>query len=311
MIRIVRGAALGVAIALAVTGCGGGKKGGGNPLDQSSGKAGGAGSVVVGSANFPESQVLGEVYAQALEAKGIKVTRKFDIGSREVYYGQVKSGAITVMPEYNGALLTTSVDPKSTAVTTGQVNAELKAKLPSTLAILDSSQAEDKDSVTVNPQTASRYHLKSIADLKPVAGQLTIGGPSEFKTREQGLVGLKSNYGLTFKKFQPFDANAQTTLVKLLKNNSIQAADLFTTDPTISANHFVVLSDPQNVFSAQNVTPLVYKSGVNATATAALNAVSAKLTTQDLLDMMTQVVIDKDDPSTAAKDWLKKAGLAG
>jgi len=143
-----------------------------------------------------------------------------------------------------------------------------------------------------------------------VAGQLTIGGPSEFKTRQQGLVGLQSKYGLKFKKFQPFDANAQTTLVKLLKDNKIQAADLFTTDPTISANKFVVLQDPQNVFSAQNVTPLVYKSGVNATAQAALNAVSAKLTTQDLLDMMTKVVGEKQDQETVAKDWLSKAGLA-
>jgi osmoprotectant transport system substrate-binding protein len=305
--RIVRGALLGVVVSLAVSACGGSDKGGGNPLDQ---RTDSGGSVVVGSANFPESQLLGEVYAQALEAKKIKVTRKFNIGSREVYYDQVKSGAITVMPEYNGALLTTSVDPKSTAVTSNDVNAALKAKLPSTLAILDSSQAEDKDSVTVNAQTAQKYNLKSIADLKSVAGQLTIGGPSEFKTREQGLVGLQSKYGLKFKKFQPFDANAQTTLVKLLKNNSIQAADLFTTDPTISANKFVVLQDPQNVFSAQNVTPLIYKSGVNATAQSALNAVSAKLTTQDLLDMMTKVVSDKEDPETVAKDWLSKAGLA-
>ncbi|MCO5973316.1 ABC transporter substrate-binding protein [Actinoallomurus soli] len=312
MIRIVRGAALGVTVALALAACGGGggDKNGGNPLDQKS-SGGGAGSVVVGSANFPESQLLGEVYAQALEAKGVKVTKKFNIGSREVYYDQVKSGAITVMPEYNGALLTTSVDKSSTAVTTDQVNSELKAKLPSTLEVLDSSKAEDKDSVTVNSQTAAKYHLKSIADLKSVAGQLTIGGPSEFKTRQQGLVGLESKYGLKFKKFQPFDANAQTTLVKLLKNDSIQAADLFTTDPTITANKFVVLEDPQNVFSAQNVTPLVYKSGLNATGVAALNAVSAKLTTQDLLAMMTKVVSDKDDASTVAKDWLKQAGLGG
>ena len=308
MIRIVRGAALGAVLALAISACGGSDdKGGGNPLDQET--TGGGGNVVVGSANFPESQLLGEVYAQALEAKGVKVTRKFNIGSREVYYSQVKSGAITVMPEYNGALLTTSVDPKSAAVTTDQVNAELKAKLPSTLAVLDSSQAEDKDSVTVNSQTAQKYHLTSIADLKPVAGQLTIAGPSEFKTRQQGLVGLQTKYGLKFKQFQPFDANAQTTLVKLLKDNKIQAADLFTTDPTISANKFVVLQDPQNVFSAQNVTPLVYKSGVNATAQAALNAISAKLTTQDLLDMMTRVVSDKEDQETVAKDWLSKAGL--
>jgi osmoprotectant transport system substrate-binding protein len=310
MIRIVRGAVLGVVAALALAACGGGGggKGGGNPLDQ---KSGGAGSVVVGSANFPESQLLGELYAQALEAKGVKVTRKFNIGSREVYYDQVKSGAITVMPEYNGALLTTSVDKTSTAVTTADVNAGLKAKLPPTLEILDSSKAEDKDSVTVNSQTAQKYNLKSIADLKPVAGQVTIAGPSEFKTREQGLVGLQKRYGLTFKKFQSFDANAQTTLVKLLTNNSIQAADLFTTDPTIAQNKLVVLQDPQNVFSAQNVTPLVYKSGVNATAQAALNAVSAKLTTQDLLTMMTKLVINKDDASAVAKDWLKQAGLGG
>jgi osmoprotectant transport system substrate-binding protein len=106
MIRIVRGAVLGVVVALAVSACGGSKKDSGNPLNQKP-AGGGAGSIVVGSANFPESQLLGEVYAQALEAKGVKVTRKFNIGSREVYYDQVKSGAITVMPEYNGALLTT------------------------------------------------------------------------------------------------------------------------------------------------------------------------------------------------------------
>jgi osmoprotectant transport system substrate-binding protein len=308
MIRIFKGAVIGVVIALAVSACGSGDKkgGGGNPLDQN---AGGSGSLVVGSANFPESQLLGEIYAQALEAKGIKVTRKFNIGSREVYFDQVKSGAITVMPEYNGALLTTSVDKTSTAVTTADVNAALKAKLPPTLAMLDSSAAEDKDSVTVNAQTAQKFNLKTIADLKPVASQLSIGGPSEFKTREQGLVGIEKKYGVQFKKFQPFDANAQTTLVKLLSKNTIQAADLFTTDPTIATNKFVVLQDPQTVFSAQNVTPLIYKSKVNATAQAALNAVSAKLTTQDLLILMTKLVINKDDPSTVAKGWLDQSGL--
>jgi osmoprotectant transport system substrate-binding protein len=310
MIRIVRGAALSVVVALALSACGGSSdKGSGNPLDQKT-DGGGSGSITVGSANFPESQLLGEVYAQALEAKSVKVTRKFNIGSREVYYDQVKSGAITVMPEYNGALLTTSVDKASTAVTTADVNAALKAKLPPALAVLDSSQAEDKDSVTVNPQTATKYKLKTIADLKAAAPQLTIGGPSEFKTRQQGLVGLEKTYGLKFKKFQSFDANAQTTLVKLLKGDKIQAADLFTTDPTISQNKFVVLQDPQNVFSAQNVTPLIYKSGVNAAAQTTLNAVSAKLTTQDLLAMMTKLVVDKDDAETVAKDWLKQAGLA-
>ncbi|GAA0219044.1 ABC transporter substrate-binding protein [Actinomadura nitritigenes] len=309
MKHIIRGAAVGLVAALTLSACGGGG-GGGDDKNPLSGGGAAKGTITVGGANFPESGLIGEIYAQALEAKGLKVTRKFNIGAREIYYDQVVKGGIGVMPEYNGALLTTSVDKTSTASTTDEVNAALKAKLPSSVEILDSAQAEDKDSVTVNPQTASKYHLKSIADLKPVANQLTIGGPSEFKTRQQGLVGLKKVYGLEFKKFQPFDAGAQATLVKLLTDDKIQAADLFTTDPTIVQKKLVVLEDPQHVFSAQNVTPLVNKSAVNAQATAALNAVSAKLTTQDLLDMMKRIAIDKDDQEKVAKDWLTKNGLA-
>ncbi|MWK33537.1 glycine/betaine ABC transporter substrate-binding protein [Actinomadura sp. J1-007] len=305
---MIRGAAVGLVAALALSACGGGGDDDkDNPL---SGGGGGKGTITVGGANFPESGLIGEIYAQALEAKDIKVSRKFNIGAREVYYDQVVKGGISVMPEYNGALLTTSVDKSSTAATTEEINAALKAKLPAGVEILDSAKAEDKDSVTVNEQTATKYKLKSLNDLKPIAGQLTIAGPSEFKTRQQGLVGLKTKYGLNFKKFQPFDAGAQPTLVKLLKKDQIQAADLFTTDPTILENKFVVLDDPLHVFSAQNVTPLVHKSAVNDQARAALNAVSAKLTTQDLLDMMKRLVGDKDDQEKVAEDWLKKAGLA-
>ncbi|WP_199487871.1 ABC transporter substrate-binding protein [Actinomadura spongiicola] len=305
MKKLIRGAVVGLVAALTLTACGGDSGDNDNPL------AGGGdgGTVTVGGANFPESNLLGEIYAQALEAKDLKVTRKFNIGAREVYYDQVVKGGIGVMPEYNGALLTTSVDKSSTAATTEEINAALKAKLPPSVEILNSAQAEDKDSVTVNAQTAAKYNLKSIADLRPVAKELVIAGPSEFKTRRQGLVGLKDAYGLEFKKFQPFDAGAQATLVKLLTENEIQAADLFTTDPTIQQNKLVVLEDPKNVFSAQNVTPLVHESSVNATGRAALNAVSAKLTTQDLLDMMKRVVIDKEDQEKVAEAWLKKSGL--
>jgi osmoprotectant transport system substrate-binding protein len=310
MKRIARFAAVGAVAALALTACGSSKSGS-NPLSSggSTGKAA-SGTIVVGSANFPESAALAEIYAQALEAKGFKVTRKFNIGAREIYYNQVVSGGISVIPEYDGALLTTSVDKTSTAVTTDEVNAALKAKLPAAVAILDSSKAEDKDSITVNAQTAQKYNLKSIADLKPVAGQLTIGGPSEFKTRAQGLVGLKSKYGVVFKKFQPVDAGAQSSLESLLSKNEIQAADLFTTDPTILTNKFVVLDDPMHLFAAQNVTPLIYKAAVPAQAQAALNAISAKLTTQDLLSILQQITVDKKDQETVAKAWLAQAGLA-
>jgi osmoprotectant transport system substrate-binding protein len=306
MSRIARGAALALTATLALSACSSSKSS--NPL-QPAPASGTAKEVVVGGSNFYESKLVGEIYAQALEAKGIKVTRKFDIGAREVYYGQVQSGAITVMPEYNGALLATSVDKTSTAITTDEVDAALKAKLPATLDILDPSAAQDKDSVTVTKATAAKYNLKSIADLTPVAKTLVIGGPPEFKTRQQGIVGLQTKYGLTFKGFQPLDEAGPISIAGL-KNGRVQAADIFSTDPSIAKNGFVSLEDPKSIFTAQNVLPLVYKSGVTPAITAALNAVSAKLTQADLLAMDSKIVNDKADQSTVAKAWLTQAGLA-
>ncbi|MDQ1043370.1 osmoprotectant transport system substrate-binding protein [Streptomyces sp. V4I2] len=305
-----RGAAFGLITALALTACGGGDDSDSNPLTGSSSSGGDGKSIVVGSANFPENQLLAEIYSQALEAKGLKVTRKFDIGAREVYYDQVVKGGIGVFPEYNGALLAVAVDPKSTATSTDDINTELKQKLPSSVEILDSAEAQDKDSVTVTAETAAKYKLKTLADLKPVAGDWTIGAGSEFKTRTQGGVGLKDVYGVEFGTFQPLDAGAQATLLKLLKDDKVQAANIYTTDPAIVEDKLVVLEDPKNLFSSQNVTPLVYKSAVNDTAKGALNGVSAKLTTEDLLDMMKKLVNDKEDASDVAKDWLTTAGLA-
>jgi len=305
-----RGAAFTLVAALALTACGSGGDSDDNPLTGSSGDSSGGKSLVVGSANFPENQLLAEIYAQALEAKGLEVTRKFDIGAREVYYDQVVKGGISVFPEYNGALLSVAVDKTSTATSTADINAALKQKLPKSVEILNSSEAQDKDSVTVTAATAAKYHLKTLADLKSVAGDWTIGAGSEFKTRQQGWIGLKKVYGVEFGKFQPLDAGAQSTLLKLLNSDKVQAANIYTTDPAIVADKLVVLEDPKNLFSSQNVTPLVHKSAVNDTAKAALNGVSAKLTTTDLLDMMKKLVNDKEDASEVAKEWLSSAGLA-
>jgi len=300
MSRITSGAALGLAAALGLTLAACGSSTSANPLA--------SGTVVVGSANFPENELLAEIYAQALQAKGVKVTRRFNIGAREVYYPQVVSCAITVMPEYNGALLTTSVDPASTSVTTAQVDAALAAKLPSSVGILNSSAAQDKDSIAVTAATAAKYHLTSISDLGPYAKDLVLGGPPEFKTRPDGVPGLKKIYGLTFKQFQPLDEAGPVT-VAALKSDKVQAADLFTTDPSILINKFVVLRDPKNNFAAQNVTPLVCKKGANATTIAALNAVSAKLTTDGLLRMGKEIGVHKADYATVAKNWLTQSGL--
>jgi osmoprotectant transport system substrate-binding protein len=298
------GLAVLTSLILAACGSSGGSSGGSNPLNQKAAK----GTVVVGSANFPEDELLAEIYVLALQKKGVKVTSKFNIGAREVYYPEVKNGTISVIPEYNGALLTTSVDTSSTAATTAEVNAALKAKLPSTMEILNSSAAQDKDSVTVTQATASKYHLKSIADLKPVAKKLIIGGPPEFKTREDGLVGLKKNYGLTFKGFDPLDESGPLTLAAL-KDGKVQAADVFTTTPQIITYHLMALADPKFNFAAQNVTPLVYKKAATPTVVNTLNAVSARLTTNALLQMDKAVILDHANYSTVAQGWLKAVGL--
>jgi osmoprotectant transport system substrate-binding protein len=294
---------LAAAAGLALSACGS-SGGNSNPLSGSATK----GSVVVGSANFPEDELLAEIYAQDLQAHGIKVTTKFNIGAREVYYPQIKKGAITIIPEYNGALLSTSVDPNSTAATTAQVNAALKAKLPSTLEILNPSSAQDADSVTVTQAFAAKHHLRSIADLKAVAHTMTFGGPPEFKTRADGLPGLKKHYGLVFKNFTPTDESGPVTITDL-KNGKVQAADLFTTTPQIATDHFVSLADPKFNFAAQNVIPLVYKPGVDAKIVGVLNGISAKLTTPALLAMDKALVVSHASYSQVAAGFLAQEGL--
>jgi osmoprotectant transport system substrate-binding protein len=297
----------GAAVMAALAACGGSS----NPL-ASAGASGSssaaAQTVTVGSANFPENVLLGWIYAKALQAKGVKVTTKLNIGDREIIYGQIKSGGLSILPEYNGALLA-YLDPKATQLTTADVDAAIATKLDPALTILDPAAAEDKDSLVVTQATAAKYGLKSIPDLAPVAKTLVIGGPPEFKTRQQGILGLKSLYGLTFKEFKSLDTAGPIT-VAALKNGNVATADLFSTDPNIVQNSFVVLSDPKNLFGAQNIIPLVNKSVLTDTIKTTLDAISAKLDTSTLAGLVKKVVSDKDDPDQVAADWLKSVGLA-
>ncbi|MEV6123216.1 ABC transporter substrate-binding protein [Streptomyces sp. NPDC052077] len=268
------------------------------------------GTVVVGSNNFAESTLLADIYGEALRAKGIKVDYKHNIGSRETTYGMMKNGAVTVLPEYNGSLLA-HLDPKAAQDSAEAVNEAVLAKLDKELTLLTSSPAEDKDSVAVNAATAKKHGLtseSSLADLKDIAPGLVIGGSPEFQTRRQGLKGLESVYGLTFKSFKALDAGGPLTQSALSKN-TVQAADVFTTDPAIVKEGFVVLKDPENLFGFAQVTPLVRKDGLPPEGAAALNDVSAKLDTETLRELDARVQLEKKDPLDVAKDWLKSVGL--
>lgn len=278
--------------------------------DPLAGKKASGDTVVVGSNNFTESVLLADIYGEALKAKGLKVSYKPNIGSRETTYGLLKNGSISVLPEYNGALLA-YLDPKATPKTVEATTAAIEAKLDSKLTLLKPASAQSKDSVTLNKATADKYNLtakSSIADLKDVAKDLVIGASPEFQTRQQGLVGLKSVYGLQFKSFKALDAGGPLTQAAL-KKNTVQAADIFTTDATITQEKFVVLQDPKNLFGFENVQPLVYKGALDQKGSDALDAVSAKLDTKTLLDLDTQVQAQNKDPLDVAKAWLKSAGL--
>ncbi|MEV4012179.1 ABC transporter substrate-binding protein [Nonomuraea angiospora] len=295
-------------LALAACGGGGGGNTGGNPLDTSSAapsgsaSSGGGGKAVVGSFDFDESVLLGSIYAQALQAKGVQVEEKPRIGSREVVIDQVKSGGLTIVPEYNGNLLA-FVDLKNTAATTDEVNAALKEKLPAELEVLDSSPAEDKDSLSISKDTQTKQSLNSMEDLAKVSKTFVVGGPPEFKKRWEAR--FKEVYGIEFKQWKP----TGPTTADAIKDGTIQVGNVFTTDPKMTANNLVPLQDPKNIFPAQNVTPLLNKAAATDTIKTTLNAVSAKLTTQSLLDMMQKISVNKDEPGTVAKEWLTSNGL--
>ncbi|MER6946987.1 ABC transporter substrate-binding protein [Nonomuraea sp. NPDC000554] len=308
MKRIFGTAAVLLSATLALTACGGGSSSGGNPLDTTSAapsgsaSAAGGGKVLIGSFDFDESVLLGSIYAQALEAKGVQVEEKPRIGSREVVYDQVKSGGLTVVPEYNGNLLA-FVDLQNKAATTDEVNTALKEKLPAELEVLDSSPAEDKDSLSITKDAQAKGSLNSMEDLAKVSKTMTVGGPPEFKKRWEAR--FKEVYGLEFKQWKP----TGPTTADAIKDGTIQVGNVFTTDPKMTANNLVALQDPKNIFPAQNVTPLVNKAGANDTVRTTLNAVSAKLSTQSLLDMMQKISVNKDEPATVAKEWLTSNGL--
>jgi osmoprotectant transport system substrate-binding protein len=303
MKRVIAGVATALAVTLAVSACGGSD----DPLAEDKPSGGSGDSITVGSANFPESQLLAEIYAQALEAKGVTVQREHDLGSREKYMDGLKDGSIDLIPEYTGVLLQ-FFNKSAPEVESEEVYKALPAVLPENLTVLDKAEAEDKDAIVVTKETADKWNLKSIEDLVPHCGEVVFGGPPEILERADGIPGIKETYNCTFKSFSALEPGAITT--KALLDGTVQAADIFTTDAAIEANDLVVLEDPKNNFAAQNVVPLINKDKASATVKDTLNAVSAKLDTKTLLDLNARLnAPDKPEYADVAKEWLGEVGL--
>ncbi len=274
-----------------------------------SGSGGGSskGGITIGTANFTENQVLGYLYAAVLDAVGVKVTVRPNLGTREILIPALKGGDIDLLPEYQGALLH-YVAPKATATEEGEMQNALTVALPNGLQVLPYGMAEDSDAFVVTRETARKYGLASLADLRKQNGKLVIGAAPEVKKREVGAVGLKDVYGVEFKEFKSLDSSGP--LVKgALKKGDVDVANLFTTDTDIQANDWVVLSDPKNLIPGQHVVPLIADRKADSTVRRALARLGNTLTTAQLTELNRQVDKDKKDPEDVADAYAKEHGL--
>lgn len=262
---------------------------------------GGDRTVTIGSADFPESQLIATIYAKALQAKGVKTETKLSIGSREVYMPALRDGSIDLIPEYTGSILT-YLDRNAKPQNAQEVNDALKKALPAGVSMLTPSPAQDADTLVVTSATASKYGLKAIPDLKDVAANLVVGASPEWRGRWEGMVGLKEVYGLTFKSFRPLDVTGPLTLSALL-HGQIDVANLTTTNPALARNKLVSLEDPKNLIPAQNIVPIFATQRIDDKVSAILDAVSAAMTTEDLVQMNGRLA-DHDDIGAIAADWL-------
>jgi osmoprotectant transport system substrate-binding protein len=270
-------------------------------------------AITIASFDFPESAVLAEIYSQALESRGFRVKRALHLGPRELVEPALERGLIEFVPEYQGTALEfvtlgrgkPSTDVESTRRRLSEAFAHHG------ITVLAPSPAQDANAIAVTAQTAARYRLKTISDLSPVARRLVFGGPPECPSRPLCLAGLESVYGLHFKRFQGLDAGGPITSAGLAAG-VIDVALVFTTSGDLRKNGFVILRDDRALQPAENVTPIVRNEIVAAYGrrfTDAVDAVSARLTTEGLRELNSSVSLQAKTPASVAAAWLRSKDL--
>lgn len=264
-------------------------------------------NIVVGSADFSESAVLGELYAQAMQAKGLRASTRLGIGSREVYLSALQDGAVSVVPEYSGNLLL-YFDQNNPAETAEEIGRALPEALGPELTTLEASRAADQDVYVVTKEFSEKNDVTSLEDLEKVASESVLGGPRELKKRSYGPPGLKGIYGASFAKFRGYDSTPAR--VKALNSGKLQVATFFTTEAAIADNDYVELSDPQQMILPQNIVPLVRKEvAENQLAVEAIEGVQRALTTEELTKLNKRVDGEEESAADAATAWLEEKGL--
>ncbi|HJP70882.1 MAG TPA: ABC transporter substrate-binding protein [Candidatus Limnocylindria bacterium] len=307
--------ALGAALlALVVSACAPG--GGSSPAasDGSPGESAAAsgGTVTIGSQGFYESQLMAEIYAQALEANGYTVERNLGIGTREQTYPALTSGQIDMMPEYIGSLTTflegeASGDPAETAsVLADLIGAE-------GLTLLDYTPAQDQNAFVVRSETAEELGLETMSDLAEHATELVWGLPPECETNPLCAGALEDSYGITFAdlEIEPLAA-CDAPIATALNDGVVDVAELCSTQPDIERFGFVRLDDDMQTQPAENIAPIISQEKLDELGNGfadVLNAVSAAMTTEDLTSLGVQVAVEQRDAAEVATEWLTDMGL--
>jgi osmoprotectant transport system substrate-binding protein len=308
--RIVAGA-VGLALAVACTACtASGSQG--PPAAVSAGA--GRPVITVGSFDFPESVLLAYLYAGALSARGYPVRVLPGLGTRELVDPALMTGLIQLVPEYTGSALefvslgrthaTAGVATAAQALTTAMAERGLVTGRP--------AAAQDGNAIVVTAATAARYRLHTVSDLARVAPRVVFGGPPECPERPYCLLGLRQVYGLRFRAFAALDAGGPLTR-QALESGDVAVALLFATDPVIGARHLVILADNRGLQPAENVVPVLRRATADrygAGLLAALDAMSARLSTPVLAALDAQVELNGLDPRSVAGRWLREQGLA-
>lgn len=264
--------------------------------------------IVVASFDFDESDVLGELYVQALQASGFDAVHTPRVGTREVLLPALERGLVDVVPEYAGSAVeflggTATVDPAS-AHETLRLMVGLRG-----IAVAEAAPAQSRNGLVVSAETAAEHALRSIGDLRALAPEMTLGGPPECPDRDLCLPGFEEIYGLEFGSFLPLDAGGPIT-AEAVQRGTVDVGVLFTSDGSLVEHGLVLLEDDRRLQPAENITPLVRRAVVDRSGEGVietLDAVSSQLTTDDLRQM-NAAVRSGTTPRDAAAAWLAEHG---
>jgi osmoprotectant transport system substrate-binding protein len=306
------------ALALFVAGCGGGDNGGGGGSSSSSSSQAandqpgkGKPAVTIGTKDFTEEFVLGELYAQALRAKGYRVNLKRNIGPTEITDKALTSKRIDAYPEYTGITLAVVAKeslPRTPAETASKARQFYEKRGQ---VVIGPTPFQDVDAIATTKAFAQKNSLTSVADLKKLSS-FSLGARPEFKSRETGLVGMRKEYGIKNAKFKQLALGLQ---YGAMDKGSIDAANVFSTDAQLASGKYTVLKDPKGIFGFQQILFVIDKAKYDALGGTqfanVIQSVNKLLTNPAMQSMNSAVDIDKKDPKAVAAQFLKANGLTG